>query len=259
MKVLLITFFILSLTSCGSMGRQNKAEYTEAATLWVQNAAEFRALSYQAFNSARLYLDRALLTHKGRKKPAVVVDIDETVLDNSPYQAMNILKNRNFERKYWDEWIKLAEAKAIPGSIDFLNYAHKKGVEVIYISNRKIKGLDATYKNLLNLGFPVKRQNIFLRTTTGNKEERRQNILRKYEIVILAGDTLADFSEVFHNKGTNDRNILVDKMRNDFGKKFIVLPNPMYGDWEAAMYNYNFSESDERKRKLRQGHLYPHN
>lgn len=259
MKLIIIGICLLGMVSCGHMGEHRKAEYTEGATLWVQNAAEFRALSYQAFNSARLYLDRALLTKKSRKKQAVVVDIDETVLDNSPYQALNILKNRSFDRKYWDEWIALAQAKAIPGAIDFLNYSHNKGVEIIYISNRKIKGLDATYKNLLNLGFPVKRQNIFLRTTTSNKEERRQNILKKYDIVLLAGDTLADFSEVFNEKGTNDRNILVDKMRADFGKKFIILPNPMYGDWEGAMYNYEFSTGTEKKEKLRKGHLYPHN
>lgn len=258
MKNLLLLPLIL-LVSCGHMADKNIARYTEASTLWVQNAAEFRALSYQAFNSARLYLDRALLTKRNRKRPAIVLDIDETVLDNSPYQAMNILKNRTFDRKYWDEWIKLAQAKAIPGAIDFLNYSHKKGVEVIYVSNRKIKGLDATYKNLLNLGFPVKRQNIFLRTTTSNKEERRQNILKNYDILILAGDSLADFSEVFHSKGTNDRNILVDKMRDDFGKKFIVLPNPMYGDWEGAMYNYEFSLDEDKKAKLRKGHLYPYN
>ncbi len=259
MKKIILLIFLVTAVSCGHMGSKNKAEYTEGATLWVQNAAEFRALSYQAFNSARLYLDRALLTKRNRKKPAVVVDIDETVLDNSPYQAMNILKNRSFDRKYWDEWIQKSQAKAIPGAIDFLNYAHKKGVEVIYISNRRIKGLGATYKNLLNLGFPVKRQNIFLKTTTNNKEERRQNVMRDFDIVLLAGDTLADFSEVFNEKGTNDRNILVDKMRDDFGKKFIILPNPMYGDWEGAMYNYEFSGTPEGKAKLRKGHLYPYN
>ena len=259
MRKLVVLTILSVLASCGHTGSKNEAEYTEGATLWVQNAAEFRALSYQAFNSARLYLDRALLTKRTRKKPAVVVDIDEAVLDNSPYQAMNILENRSFDRKYWDEWVKMAQAKAIPGAIDFLNYAHKKGVEVIYISNRKIKGLEATYKNLLNLGFPVKRQNIFLRTTTSNKEERRQNVLRNFDIVLLAGDTLGDFSEVFNEKGTNDRNILVDKMRNDFGKKFIILPNPMYGDWEGAMYNYEFSGSVEKKAKARKRHLYPYN
>ena len=93
MRKLVVLTILSVLASCGHTGSKNEAEYTEGATLWVQNAAEFRALSYQAFNSARLYLDRALLTKRTRKKPAVVVDIDEAVLDNSPYQAMNILKN----------------------------------------------------------------------------------------------------------------------------------------------------------------------
>lgn len=259
MKKLMILALAFMLSACSSTKKDSLARYTESSTLWIQNGAEVRALAYQAFNTGKLYLNKVLRKRMYKKKPAVVVDIDETLLDNSPYQAKNILESRLYKSSDWKVWIDLAQAKAIPGSVEFLNYAHKRGVKVIYVSNRKIRGLDATYKNLLDLGFPVKRQDIYLRTTTSNKEERRQKILKKYTIVQFVGDALTDFSEAFHKKGTNDRNILVDKMRSKFGTKYIVLPNPMYGDWEQALYNYDYSKTPEQKAKLRKRHLYPHN
>ncbi|OUR94841.1 5'-nucleotidase, lipoprotein e(P4) family [Halobacteriovorax marinus] len=259
MKNVLMIIALVLMSSCASSDKDNLARYTESSTLWIQNGAEVRALAYQAFNTGKVYLNRVLRKKMYKLKPAIVVDIDETLLDNSPYQAKNILDNRLYNSKDWKVWIDLAQAKAVPGSIDYLNYVRKRGVKVIYISNRKIRGLDATYKNLLELGFPVKRQDIYLRTTTSNKEERRQKILKNYTIVQFIGDALGDFSEDFHKKGTNDRNILVDKMRGQFGTKFIVLPNPMYGDWEGALYNYEYSKTPQQKEKLRMRHLYPHN
>jgi 5'-nucleotidase (lipoprotein e(P4) family) len=258
MKNLLILLSLVTLFSCSSTTK-NPAAYSEQGTLWIQNAAEVRALSYQAFNSARTHLDYVLRKKRYKKRPAIVLDIDETLLDNSPYQAQLIVDKHTYEKKSWYKWIDMAQAKALPGSVDFLNYAHKRGVKIIYISNRKIRGLDKTYENMVEVGFPVKRQDIFLRTTTSSKEERRQEVMKKYDIVMLVGDTLGDFSEDFHKKSTNERNILTDKSRGEFGRKYIVLPNPMYGDWENAMYNYEYSKTNEEKAKMRRGHLYPHN
>ena len=259
MKNITLLLILTVLASCSSSTKNNPALYTEQGTLWIQNSAEVRALSYQAFNSARVHLDQVLRKKMYKKSPAIVLDIDETLLDNSPYQAKNVIDGHTFEKQRWYDWIDLAQAKALPGSVDFLNYAHKRGVKIFYISNRKIRGLEATYKNMIEVGFPVKRQDIFLRTTTSNKKERRHTVSAKHEVIMLVGDTMADFSEVFHKEGTNQRNILTDKMRSDFGKKFIVLPNPMYGDWENTIYNYDYSKSNADKEKLRKRHLYPHN
>lgn len=258
MKNLLTMSLLVLLASCAG-GAKNPAAYTEQSTLWIQNSAEVRALSYQAFNSARVHIDSILRKKRYKKTPAIVLDIDETLLDNSPYQAQNIVDKHTYDKPSWYKWIDMAQAKALPGAVDFLNYAHKRGVKIIYISNRKIRGLDQTYKNMLEVGFPVKRQDIYLRTTTSNKEERRQTVMKKYDIVMLVGDTLGDFSEDFHKKSTNERNILTDKSRGDFGRKYIVLPNPMYGDWENAMYNYEYSRTNDEKSKVRRRHLYPHN
>src|SRR6266436_5862855 len=98
--------------------------YIEGATLWQQSSGERRALSYQAFTLARLMLDRDLrLNRRNRKRGAVIVDLDETILDNSRYEGM-LLKNRvNYNQRDWTGWINRAEATAVPGAIDFLRYA----------------------------------------------------------------------------------------------------------------------------------------
>jgi len=256
-RIICYLLLIPVLASCASSNKEfNDQTYIEAATLWVQNAAEVRALSYQAFNLAKFQLDKEL-RKRSRKKRAVVVDVDETVLDNSPYQATNVLDNRAYEKKSWGAWIDKASAKALPGSVEFLKYADSKGVEVFYVTNRKIKGLDATYKNLVKEGFPIKRSNLFLRTTSKSKVARRSEILKKHNIVILMGDTLADFHEAFEDLSIKDRFQAVERFKKEFGKRFIVLPNPMYGDWEGALYDYNWGMTNKEKRAERLKKLYP--
>ena len=185
------------------------------------------------------------------KKRAVVVDVDETVLDNSPYQAQNILTGRGYPQG-WKTWVKKAQARPIPGALDFLRYADRKGVAIFYITNRKNWGRAATLKNLKTLGFPVNPQHVMLRTTTKSKVSRRQKALKNYRIVLLLGDTLGDFAEIFEGPiPLNQRQQRVDEQRQQFGKKFIVLPNPMYGAWETALYDYRLGLSQSQKASLR--------
>ncbi len=222
-------------------------EYQAGATLWMQKAAEYRALTYQAFNLARWQLDADFdkknvkkLPKAEQKKPrAIVVDIDETVLDNSPAQAAAIKGRIPFNLKDWYAWGEMRKAKAIPGSVDFLNYAVSKGVKVFYVSNRDDVQKQATIDNLKNVGFTdISADNVLLRTTESSKEARRQSILQKYRIVMLMGDNLDDLSNVFERKSVADRFAEVDKVKTDWGKRWIVLPNAMYGTWESAIYEY---------------------
>ena len=113
-------------------------EYQAGATLYMQKAAEYRALAYQAFNLARWQLDLDLagknkhdIPKADRKKPrAVMVDIDETMLDNSPAQAYNIKNRLPFDNKNWYAWGEMRKAKSIPGSVDFVRYAAAKACTV---------------------------------------------------------------------------------------------------------------------------------
>src|SRR5438876_4719727 len=130
---------------------QQKADntYIEAATAWQQASGEQRALSYQTFAFARLLLDRDLHNHRIRTRRAIIVDVDETILDNSRYQVMLIKKEVNYPEA-WTEWCNRAEAKAMPGAVEFLRYVSSRGVRVFYVTNRKIAEKDGTARNLKN-------------------------------------------------------------------------------------------------------------
>lgn len=253
-KYFILTIFLASIL--GGCNPKQEAilkadnEYLLMATLFQQKAAERRALSYQAFNIAKLRLDNELRKARVTKTLAVVVDIDETVLDNSPFEAKGILENSDYPM-YWDDWCNIADARPLAGSVEFLNYAKSKGVVVFYITNRRIKLLDATLKNLKLEGFPfADPEHVLMRTDGSNKDPRRKIVEANHHIVLLMGDNLGDFMHVFDDRKVDERFKLTDKYKADFGSKFIVLPNPMYGSWVNDLYNNDHDLSKEEKIEL---------
>lgn len=233
-------------------------DYQIGAILYQQKAAEYRALAYQAYNLARLRLDEDLDKKNAKKLPkaersrprAVIVDIDETVLNNSPSNAYAAKNNLPFNVKDWYAWGEMRKAKAIPGAVDFLNYAVSKGVKVFFISNRDEVQKQATIDNLKAVGFQdVSTDNVMLRQTESTKEPRRLNVASKYRIVLLMGDNLDDFSNVFERKSIPDRFAEVEKVHDIWGKRFIVLPNAMYGTWENAIYDYKMMPEAQKAER----------
>lgn len=208
------------------------------ATLYVQQAAEYKALCYQTFNFASLRLNAEMKqTHS--KPLAIVVDVDETVLDNSPYQAAAILGNFGYPIR-WSEWMNAAAAQPIPGALAFLQEASKLGVKVFYVTNRRETFRAATLQNLIELGFPdAVNENLMLRDQSAEKETRRLKIMETYEIVLLVGDNLADFSHIFENVIEPSRTEQTELNKSEFGKKWFVLPNPVYGNWVDVLPGYN--------------------
>ena len=234
--------------------------YIEGATLWQQSSGERRALSYQAFTLARMMLDRDLRMNRRNRKPrAVIVDVDETILDNSRFEGMLLKRRVNYNQKDWTDWINRSEAVAVPGAVQFLRYAVSRGVRVFYITNRNDSQKAGTATNLKKLGFPnISDQTLLVQTDPKNssKEPRRQSVGAKYRIVILMGDDLNDFSDMFENSKTVESRIEAsDRFKEEFGKRFIVLPNPMYGNWESAIYNYNFKLTEAEKAEKRKSLL----
>jgi 5'-nucleotidase (lipoprotein e(P4) family) len=214
-------------------------EYLVQATLWQQHASEFRALCYQAFFTARLQAADAMMRSRYAKPPAVVLDIDETVLDNSPYAGWQIKADQPFSPASWAEWTALANADTIPGARGFCKWAEGAGLDVFYVSNRMLKEREATIRNLQAKGFPNADTNhVLLRTDVGNKEPRRQKISETNTIIMLIGDNLNDLSEAFEGISNAERDALVERHRNSWGNNWIVLPNAGYGSWEAAMQGY---------------------
>ncbi|MCS6874680.1 MAG: 5'-nucleotidase, lipoprotein e(P4) family [Pyrinomonadaceae bacterium] len=231
-------------------------EYQIGAILYVQKAAEYRALCYQAFNWAKRMIDedeknlKKLPKSERRRPRAVIVDIDETVLDNSPAQAYGVINNKPFNLPDWYAWGEMRKAKAVPGAVDFANYAYSKGIRIFYISNRDEIQKQATIDNLKNVGFPdVSEETVILRQQESSKESRRRMVASKYRVVVLLGDNLNDFAQQFEKKSVEDRFAETDKIRQVWGERFIVLPNPMYGDWENAIYAYQRLTEEQKAQK----------
>ena len=235
-------------------------EYQTGAILWTQSSAEYRALAYQTFVLARLRLEQRLQTRNPRsrnrthQRTAVIVDADETVLDNSRFQAELVLRGMPYTAQAWREWCQRAEAGAVPGAVDFLTYAVQHGVSVFYITNRRQAEKAGTIANLQKLGFPnVSNETVMVRDdgAPASKESRRQLVAARYRIALLVGDNLNDFNDDFSGKSIMDRANQVDRERAEFGTRYIVVPNPMYGDWESAVYENKSGLTDEQRRTLR--------
>lgn len=220
------------------------------SAVWQQNAGEFRALCYQAYNLGQIRIDENL-KNPSTKPLAIITDIDETFLDNSPYAVTEAELGKDYDAKTWMNWTAKGEAKAYPGSLNFFNYAASKKVTVFYISNRDENDRIGTLKNLKDLGFPnADNEHLLLKSTTSDKEARRLEVLKNYNVIIYMGDNLADFSKMFNKKSQAERNELVDENYSEFGKRFIMLPNSGYGDWESALNGYNHQLTPAEKDQV---------
>lgn len=239
MKKLIIAsaFAVLVLFGCKSnVKKEITQDHLIYATTWFQNSPESQALYHQGFNIAKLRLEQFSKV-KSAKPKAVVVDIDETMLDNSPFQAQEIIDNKEFSSDFWNEWSQLGKAKALPGAMEFSKYCDSLGVTLFYISNRKTNELESTLKNLDSLGFAFAKPEYFLlKESESSKKVRRERVAENFDIVMLIGDNLNDFSEVFESRGDDWGKTLVEQYKNEFGSRFIILPNPMYGEWEKNIY-----------------------
>ncbi len=244
--------FSIDLTAQVQVADHRPAQYNLSGILWQQQSGEYKALCYQAYNLARLRLEEILRTYRDTMPLAVVTDVDETLLDNSIGAAKDILNGRTYNDSSWKLWVDHAKAPALPGAVEFFNYAAQHGVQCFYITNRKEVEKASTMKNLKEQGFPqVDEMHVMCRQgSVGDKEPRRQEVARRYNIVLLLGDNLNDFDDLFFDKPTATRNANVDKAQSFFGSKYIVLPNATYGDWENALW-HGQKLSAEEKDKLK--------
>lgn len=255
-----ILAFAITATAQTPAQTQADKEYEVGSVLWQQSSGEERALAYQAYALARMMLDRDLrMNRRSRMKRAVIVDIDETVLDNSAHETWLIKNHQSYNAKDWTEWCRQAKAGAVPGAVEFLRYANSRGVRVFYVTNRQQAEKEGTVTNLKQLGFPeVNDETLLIRTdnSSSSKEPRRRAISAKYRVVLLMGDDLNDFSDFFENSKTVESRIAaVEQNKAQFGTHFIMLPNPMYGHWEDALLGNTSKMSEEEKTAKRRAAL----
>lgn len=254
-------FFILAV-SCKTAAPASKISTQETsyqnlghngkiyAAFYQQRAAEYEALCLQAYNIAKLRLDEAL-AQKSEKPLAIISDIDETFLDNSYYAVERAKMGKGYDQKTWEEWTAKGIAKPFTGSQEFYQYAASRGIQVFYVTNRMEQERDGTLKNLRKYNFPLQNDtHLILRSKESSKENRRKDIAKNYNIVLLLGDNLADFSDIFDKKSESERSAAVKNSAEDFGKKFIIIPNVGYGDWESSFYNYKYDYTEQQKDSM---------
>ena len=223
------------------------------ATLWMQTSVEYRASALQAYRMARMALDAALADRHetaaleqtadpASLPPAIVLDLDETVLDNSAFQARQVKDDTGYSDAAWDAWCREEKAGAVPGAVEFLKYAKSRGVTAIYITNRGASVEDVTRHVLARLEIPVDTATdvVLARHEQGwdgsDKGSRRAFVAARYRILLLVGDNFEDFLSVPQGqKSVAGREALLDKYADYFGSRWIVLPNPTYGSWEQAI------------------------
>ena len=242
------------------------------SVLFQQTSAERLAASVQTYATAKHALDKALAdptwsalpgqTKYQNKRPAIILDVDETVLDNLAYQARGILDGTKYPTG-WIDWGNEIAAKEVPGAKDFLNYAHSKGVAIFYITNRVVELKNATQKNLTKLGIPwdQSQETILMRGENGwgsNKGSRRSLVSDKHRVLMLIGDNLGDFVDAKDNNLAPDgRQDIVETYREYWGTKWFMLQNTTYGDWEGALYNFDYSLSPDEVIETRINSLQP--
>ena len=241
------------------------------AVLWTQTSIEHEMIYRQLFANATRQLDVALadpswdaLPFPPRNlqglPPAVVVDIDETLLDNVPLNARDIINNQVYSYERWNTWVDQAKAEALPGSVAFLQAAEQKGIKVYYLTNREHSQVAATVKNLRLRGFPVEsgEQVLAASTPTGHCESagygkncRRQWVASHARVLLMAGDSMGDFVQAEHNTLQAQRQA-VAPYAGWLGQRWFLLPNPTYGNWYSAPYGDDEKLPFARKRQLKQ-------
>ncbi len=214
----------------------NKISQKDHSMYWHKNSAEYKALCLQAYNAAKIKLDLEL-SKDHKKRLTIVADLDETIFNNTPYNEMLIEEKATFNQENWSNWVNKKIATAIPGSLDFFKYAESKGVEIIYLSNRRVENYEPTKENLITLGFPFDDSTkMLLRTDSSDKYERRKSISDQ-NIIMFIGDNLGDFDSAFFDKSNEQRWEISNNLKEKFGQQFILLPNLIYGDWERGFNN----------------------
>jgi 5'-nucleotidase (lipoprotein e(P4) family) len=244
------------------------------ATLWMQHSVEYAGSAQSAFALAKIRLDEALKDTRwtaapaeqtgnfSSLPPAIICDVDETLLDNSAYQAWNVTADTQYTDATWSKFVQAKISTAVPGAVDFANYAASKGVAVYYVTNRNAKDEQATRDNMAKLAFPMGGNvDTFLMAKEQEgwgsaKGSRRAFVAQNHRILLLLGDNFGDFVDAY--KGTEaDRKKVYDDNASRWGHDWIVLPNPTYGSFEAVPYGFKYDTPPEQMRDAKKKALTP--
>ncbi|MEQ9724739.1 HAD family acid phosphatase [Pseudomonas sp. WHRI 8822A] len=268
-KAPLLTFYLLGslLTGCQ---QAPKSHDQLDAVLWTQTAIEHEVLYQQIYAAATRQLRPALadpqwdaLAQAPRDlsglPPALIVDIDETLLDNTPVNAKAVVDGGAYDYAEWYRWVEKAEARALPGSVAFMQAAAQLGITPYYLTNREPGQEADTLRNLRQAGFPIAdaRQILTAGTATGGCQQagsdktcRRHWVGERARVLLMVGDSYGDFIAA-PNRLSAQRQMAAP-YQAWFGQRWFLLPNPTYGGWYTAPYGDRDELPDGEKRALKQ-------
>lgn len=252
----------------GVSARAQDASDLLLAALWTQRSVEYKANALTVFALARIRLDEAL-ADKGwtaapaeqtgnyqALPPAVILDIDETLLDNSKYQVWMMKSDQTFSTKTWNEFCAAQISTAVPGALEFVKYADSKGVNIFYITNRAAETEKDTRENMQKLGFPLGGNvDTFLMQNEkpgwgSAKSTRRAEVTKDYRVLLNIGDNFGDFDDRYRSSEA-DRLKAYEADMAYWGKQWLMIANPTYGSFDTAPYGHDFKKSREEQRKAK--------
>ena len=270
---LILCTFINNIYAKGEEFDNSLQAQSMLSVLYAQSSAEYEASNIQTYVNAKSALDKALndvtwtaaIEQKDNfenKPPAIILDIDETVLNNVPFQARSIIDGQSYPTG-WLDWMLEESSDAVAGVSDFLEYSQSKGVKIFYVTNRIAVAEDATRNNLKKLGLPLDtdRDVLLMKNENGwtsDKVSRRKLVAKDYRILLLIGDQLGDFLPLDETTLELDaRKELADTYKHMWGSKWFMITNPMYGRWEASIYNNEYPDTEDELMQMRLEALKP--
>jgi 5'-nucleotidase (lipoprotein e(P4) family) len=264
MKAKILTLLIATIV----IPVQSKAQVQQNhellnAVLWNQTAAEYTATCVQAYELAKIRLEEAIVDTNWTAAveqtenyqslpPAVILDVDETTLNNAAYDAWLVNENRVYDSDSWNIWVQNDHANAVPGAAEFCQYATSLGIEVFFISNRIPSQQNATVRNLQMEGFPIddSGENLLLKNEhddwNSDKTTRRSYIAQQYRILLSIGDDANNFISSY-TETTEEQYTILENHKEYFGRQWIIIPNSMYGGWESGAFQHDYSLSHDQR------------
>lgn len=264
---------LLALTTSATLAQTPQHDLL-IATLWMQRSVEYKANSLAVFALAKIRLDEALADKNWTGAPAeqtgayqdlppaLILDLDETLIDNSRYQAWMVLNDKTFSQSTYTPFVNAEVSEAVPGALDFLKYAESKGVKLFYVSNRIAEEEASTRRNLERLGFPMGGNvdtMLFARKKPdwgSAKGTRRAFVAKDYRVLLMLGDDFGDFTDA--SRGSEaERLKAYEDNRQRWGREWLMLANPTYGSFDRAPFGHDFKKSPDEQRKAKRDVLDP--
>lgn len=214
-----------------------KTDTVYGALRWTRASAEHRVLYLQVYRAA----DSALATRSAGHAAGtwgVILDADETILDNSLYELERLRAGLPYTNASWNAWVLRGAAPALPGTVAFTQRVRALGGRVVIVTNRDDSVCDATRENLRRDQVPFDQVICKAAGSPDDKNPRFRAVQRgvapstlpPVDVVMWVGDNIQDFpggSQVLRSPSA------ADSLLSNFGASWFLLPNALYGSWQA--------------------------